>query len=157
MKNLEELRALVRAALTERGIDVDEIKRQREEYSAKHRRPFTTPLAEGVTSKFKYLPEGHEEFRPHPVWGVPVPRCQAKNRRTGQQCGAFARRGMRICRCHGGVKGRHTAQGKKNMSDSLIVHGRETRAKRKIRSEGSNRRRLLDTLAKETGLLTSKT
>lgn len=53
-----------------------------------------------------------------PVWLHPIPderRCQARSKRTGQRCGAWAVPGRRTCRHHGGL-----SRGPKNPA---FLHG----------------------------------
>jgi outer membrane receptor for monomeric catechols len=62
-------------------------------------------------------------------------RCQAKSRRSQQQCKKPAIRGKRVCGFHGGKStGPKTAAGRQRCADAKTVHGRETRAIRAQRS-----------------------
>ena len=61
-------------------------------------------------------------------------RCQALSKRTKQQCGAPAVRGMRVCKSHGGLStGPKTKEGRKRCASAKTVHGGETRAIRAAR------------------------
>jgi len=60
-------------------------------------------------------------------------RCQAKAKRTQQQCLLPAITGKRVCRVHGGrSRGPATKEGRKRCRAAKLIHGRETR---KIRNE----------------------
>jgi hypothetical protein len=62
-------------------------------------------------------------------------RCQAKSRRSQQQCKKPAIRGKRVCGFHGGKStGPKTAAGRQRCAEVKTVHGRETRAIRAQRS-----------------------
>ena len=59
------------------------------------------------------------------------PRCQARSKRTLQQCRAPAERGRRICRFHGArSSGPKTAEGKLRAKQARTIHGNSTRAAR---------------------------
>jgi hypothetical protein len=73
------------------------------------------------------------------------PRCQAKAKRTGQQCLRPALRGKRVCRFHGGAStGPKTRAGRERCSKARFVHGRETTANRAERSLSSARFAVLE-------------
>lgn len=62
-------------------------------------------------------------------------RCQAKSKRTQEQCKAPAMRLKRVCKIHGGLSfGPKTFEGKKRIAIANTCHGHETRAIRKERS-----------------------
>ena len=62
---------------------------------------------------------------------IRCPRCQAKSKRTKQQCRSPAIRGKRCCRIHGGKStGPRTQEGRNLCGAAKTLHGRETRAKR---------------------------
>ncbi len=65
-------------------------------------------------------------------------RCQAKSKRTKQQCGAPAERGKRVCRFHGARStGPTTLEGRRRIAHRKVQHGNETREARAERSEKS--------------------
>lgn len=77
-------------------------------------------------------------------------RCQAQSKRSDQQCKKPAVRGKRVCRTHGGAStGPKTEAGRKRCAAAKTIHGRETRAIRRIRSQ---KLKELDQLAKLIGL-----
>ena len=62
-------------------------------------------------------------------------QCQASSKRTGNQCGAPAEKGKRVCRFHGARStGAKTAEGRLRIALSKIQHGQETRQARAERS-----------------------
>ena len=66
----------------------------------------------------------------------PAPRCQARSKRSQEQCKKAAVRGKQVCRIHGGKStGPMTEQGRKRCAAAKTVHGWETRALRKTRAE----------------------
>jgi len=66
---------------------------------------------------------------------IRCPRCQAMSKRTGQQCGAPAERGKRVCRFHGARStGAKTDAGRQRIVAALTKHGRESRAQREKRA-----------------------
>jgi len=66
---------------------------------------------------------------------ITCPRCQAISKRTGQQCGAPAERGKRVCRFHGARStGAKTEAGRQRIVAALTKHGRESRAQRERRA-----------------------
>jgi len=66
---------------------------------------------------------------------TPAARCQAKSKRSQQQCRKAAMKDKLVCRMHGGRStGAITEQGQKLCADARTVHGRETRQQRQIRS-----------------------
>ena len=67
---------------------------------------------------------------------IRCPRCQARSKRHGGQCGAPAIQGKRVCRFHGGLsRGPTTAAGRQRCAEAKTIHGEQTRAKRKRASE----------------------
>ena len=73
------------------------------------------------------------------------PRCQAKAKRTGQQCLRPALRGKRVCRFHGGAStGPKTQAGRERCAQARLVHGRETTTIRHERSVASARLAVLE-------------
>lgn len=67
---------------------------------------------------------------------TPAPRCQAKSKRSQEQCKKAAIRGKQVCRTHGGLStGPRTEQGRKRCAEAKTVHGFETRVMRKKRAE----------------------
>ena len=76
---------------------------------------------------------------------IRCPRCQAKAKRTGQQCLRPAVRGKRVCRFHGGAStGPKTQAGRDRCTQARLVHGRETTASRDERSLASARLAVLE-------------
>ena len=66
---------------------------------------------------------------------VTCSRCDAKSKRTKQQCRNPAIKGKTKCRHHGGRStGSRTPEGKARQIAANTIHGRETRAIRKERS-----------------------
>ena len=66
---------------------------------------------------------------------IRCPRCQAMSKRTGEQCGAPAERGKRVCRFHGARRtGAKTEAGRQRILAALTKHGRESRAQRERRA-----------------------
>ena len=69
-------------------------------------------------------------------FGNEVPRCQAKSKRSGDQCHKPAIRGKAVCRTHGGSStGPKTSEGRKRCAEAKTIHGREGRATRQRRAE----------------------
>ena len=67
---------------------------------------------------------------------TPAPRCQAKSKRSQEQCKKAAIRGKQVCRTHGGLStGPRTEQGRKRCAEARTIHGRETREMRIKRAE----------------------
>jgi len=66
---------------------------------------------------------------------ITCPRCRAISKRTGQQCGAPAERGKRVCRFHGARStGAKTDAGRQRIVVALTKHGLESRAQRERRA-----------------------
>jgi len=69
-------------------------------------------------------------------FGNAAPRCQAKSKRSGQQCSKPAMRGKAVCRTHGGASTEpKTLEGRKRCAEARTIHGREGRATRQRRAE----------------------
>lgn len=67
---------------------------------------------------------------------IRCPRCQAKSKRHGGQCGAPAVRGKRVCKFHGGFsRGPTSAEGLRRCAEARTIHGQQTRAERQRASE----------------------
>ena len=82
-----------------------------------------------------------------------APRCQAKSKRSGNQCRRAAMLGMRVCRTHGGVStGPKTPEGRARCGAAKTVHGRETREKRQKRAEKLRELRGLEGVMKQLGM-----
>ena len=63
-----------------------------------------------------------------------APRCQAKSKRSKQQCRKAAVRDKQVCRIHGGAStGPRTEQGRKRCAEAKTIHGWERRSMRKKR------------------------
>lgn len=78
-----------------------------------------------------------------------APRCQAKSKRSKQQCRKAAVRDKQVCRIHGGVStGPRTEQGRKRCAAAKSVHGLETRELRKKRAEKFREMKLLYNVSK---------
>ena len=81
----------------------------------------------------------HESYEKHiNLFGknTPAPRCQARSKRSQEQCKKAAVRGKQVCRVHGGAStGPVTAEGRKRCAKAKFVHGWETRPIRKARAE----------------------
>ena len=81
-------------------------------------------------------------------------RCQAKSKRTKQQCRAPAIKGMRVCKTHGGRStGPKTEAGRQRCAEAKTIHGRETRQARNERSQGSARLAVLESVGFAIGLM----
>jgi hypothetical protein len=66
---------------------------------------------------------------------TPAQRCQARSKRSQEQCKKAAVRGKDKCRMHGGrSSGPITAEGRKRCAEARTVHGWETRAVRDYRA-----------------------
>ena len=62
-------------------------------------------------------------------------RCQARSKRSGNQCGAPAEKGKRVCRFHGARSaGPKTEEGRLRIARAKTQHGDETRQARAERS-----------------------
>ena len=85
---------------------------------------------------------------------ITCPRCQAKSKRTKQQCRAPALKGKRVCQTHGGKScGPKTEAGRQRCSEAKTVHGRETRSIRAERSEATARLAVLEMIGHTLGFI----
>jgi len=83
-------------------------------------------------------------------------RCQAKSKRSGQQCRKPALKSKNVCGFHGGRStGPRTPEGRQRIADAKAVHGGETRAKRRERSESDARMRNFEDLIHVLGMTTA--
>ena len=81
-------------------------------------------------------------------------QCQAKSKRTAQQCRAPASKGKTKCRFHGGKStGPKTEQGRQRCAKAKTVHGNETRKARTERAESMRRIRELEDLGHLLGFV----
>lgn len=81
-------------------------------------------------------------------------QCQAKSKRTGQQCRAPASKGKTKCRFHGANStGARTPEGRARCAAAKTVHGFETRKLRVERAEGMRRLRDLEELGHRLGIM----
>ena len=88
------------------------------------------------------------------AFGVAVPRCQARSKRSGQQCRKAAMTGKAVCRTHGGAStGPKTDAGKAKCAEAKTVHGRERRTTRALRAEKLKELRQLEGLMAGLGML----
>ena len=84
-----------------------------------------------------------------------VSRCQAKSKRSGEQCRKAAMRGKKVCRTHGGAStGPRTPEGRQRCGEAKTVHGRETRAIRSKRDAKLRELYEIERTMKEIGLIT---
>ena len=80
-------------------------------------------------------------------------RCQAKSKRTKQQCRSPAIRGKRVCKVHGGRStGPRTQQGRNLCGAARRIHGQETRQKRARRQQALAGLKLLERMGKGVGV-----
>ena len=80
---------------------------------------------------------------------TPAPRCQAKSKRSQEQCRKAAIRGNQVCRVHGGVStGPRTSEGRKRCAEAKTMRGWETRELRRKRAEKFREMKLLFTITK---------
>lgn len=85
---------------------------------------------------------------------IVCPRCQAKSKRTGRQCGAPAMAGRRTCRFHGGKStGPRTAEGRQRCAAAKTVHGQQTRQARTEMAFDVRRLRALEALGLLLGMI----
>jgi hypothetical protein len=85
---------------------------------------------------------------------IRCPRCQAKSKRSQQQCRSPAIRGKRVCKVHGGKStGPRTQQGRNLCGAAKTLHGRETRAIRAKRQQALAELKLLERMGKGVGVL----
>ena len=63
-------------------------------------------------------------------------RCEARSKRTGEQCKAPAIRGKSKCKFHGGLStGPRSQEGRNRCAAAKLVHGRETKEMRQNHRE----------------------
>ena len=85
---------------------------------------------------------------------IRCPRCQAKSKRSQQQCRSPAIRGKRVCRIHGGRStGPRTQQGRNLCGTAKTRHGRETRAIRAKRQQALAELRVIERMGKGFGIM----
>ncbi|MDC3358602.1 hypothetical protein OAX71_04255 [Pseudomonadales bacterium] len=85
---------------------------------------------------------------------IRCPRCQAKSKRSQQQCRSPAIRGKRVCKVHGGRStGPRTQQGRNLCGAAKTLHGRETRAIRAKRQQALAELRLIERMGKGFGIM----
>jgi len=88
------------------------------------------------------------------TFGITMPRCQAKSKRSGSQSLKAAMRGKTVCRTHGGAStGPRTPTGRHKCAEVKTVHGRETRAIRAIRDEKLRELRDLERFMRSEGII----
>ncbi|MHA7852521.1 HGGxSTG domain-containing protein [Roseovarius sp.] len=86
--------------------------------------------------------------------GATAARCQARSKRSGQQCAKAAMRGKSVCRTHGGAStGPRTPQGRERCAAAKIVHGHERRQMRRRRSQKLRELRQLEAVMVGLGML----
>ena len=85
---------------------------------------------------------------------VTCKRCQARSKRTGNQCRAPSVALKNVCRFHGGKStGPKTPEGRQRCGQSCWVHGNETSSVRMERSLASARLALLESVGFEFGIM----
>ena len=85
---------------------------------------------------------------------IRCPRCQAKSKRSQQQCRSPAIRGKRVCRIHGGKStGPRTQQGRNLCGAARTIHGRESRKIRVKRQQALAELRQLERMGKGVGIM----
>jgi hypothetical protein len=85
---------------------------------------------------------------------VTCKRCQARSKRTGNQCRAPAMVGKNVCRFHGGKSTGPTSEaGRQRCAQSRFVHGNETTSMRMERSIASAKLALLESVGFEFGIM----
>jgi hypothetical protein len=81
-------------------------------------------------------------------------RCQAKSKRTKQQCRAPAIKGKQVCKTHGGKStGPKTQAGRQRCADARTIHGNETRQARTERSLVNARLAVLEAVGHQLGFM----
>ena len=81
-------------------------------------------------------------------------QCQAKSKRTKQQCRAPACKGKTKCRFHGGAStGPKTPEGRQRCAEAKTIHGSETRKARSERSLGSARLAIIEAVGHKMGFI----
>ena len=85
---------------------------------------------------------------------VSCQRCQAKSKRTKQQCRAPALKGKLVCKTHGGRStGPKTEAGRQRCAEAKTIYGRESRAIRLERSVKLAEIQMLDQLGRNLGFI----
>ena len=85
---------------------------------------------------------------------VTCKRCQARSKRTRNQCCAPAMVGKNVCRFHGGKStGPKSEVGRQRCAQSRWVHGNETTSMRMERSIASAELALLESVGFEFGIM----
>ena len=88
-------------------------------------------------------------------WRIQCNQCQAKSKRSQQQCRGPAIRGKSVCRMHGGSgSGPKTEAGRQRCADAKTIHGFDTRQSRTDRARGMRRLRELEDLCYALGMMT---
>lgn len=83
-------------------------------------------------------------------------RCQAKSKRSGQQCKKAALKGKSVCRFHGGKSsGPRTAEGRQRIASAQWKHGGSTKKKRQEQSKSDARMRNFEDLLHALGMTTA--
>ncbi len=81
-------------------------------------------------------------------------QCQAKSKRTKQQCRAPATKGKTNCRFHGGAStGPKTPEGRQRCAEVKTIHGNEARQARSDRAAAMRRLRALEDLGHTLGIM----
>ena len=81
-------------------------------------------------------------------------QCQAKSKRSQQQCRGPAVRTMNFCRMHSGQgSGPKTKEGRQRCAEAKTIHGFETRKTRTERAEAMRRLRELEDLGHLLGII----
>lgn len=81
-------------------------------------------------------------------------QCNAKSKRTGNQCRAPAAKGKTKCRFHGGAStGPKTEHGRQRCAEAKTIHGRETRVRRARVSSALARLAQLEAAGRAIGLI----
>jgi hypothetical protein len=81
-------------------------------------------------------------------------QCQAKSKRTQQQCRAPAAKGKTRCRFHGGAStGPKTPEGRQRCAEANRKHGNETRKARTERALAMHRLCVLEDLGHALGIM----
>ncbi len=87
---------------------------------------------------------------------ITCPRCQARSKRTKNQCGKPALKGKRVCQFHGGRStGAKTKEGRLRIAHSKTQHGNETRKVRVERRNKSAELSSLEDIMNLTGMTTA--
>lgn len=82
-------------------------------------------------------------------------QCQATSKRSRLQCKAPAIKGKNVCRNHGGFStGPRTPEGRERCASARFIHGEETTAIRKQRSQASARLAMLELIGHALGMMT---